>query len=169
MRGLGSAQRLNPVRASRPGGHPPWEPAEKPVSELPWMDAPGAGQSPLVPPRRSFPAAADGPPAGAGAGGLGASGLGAGGLGAGEAGRPLAAAGGPADPPPMTASGLVRRRPKSQSPFPELEGPPPGLKPSAGSGSGDEAEESRPVYSWNPSATTEAFPVVPPPGDSHPG
>ena len=69
----------------------------------------------------------------------------------------------------MTASGLVRRRPKSQSPFPELEGPPPGLKPPAGSDSGDEAEESRPVYSWNPSATTEAFPVVPPPGDSHPG
>ena len=138
------------------------------------MDAPGAGQSWLVPPRRSFPAAADGPPAGAAAGGLGASGLGASGLGAGglgavETGRPLAAAGGPAEPPPMTALGLVRRRPKSQSPFPELEGPPPGLKPPAESGSGDEAEESRPVYSWNPSATTEAFPVVPPPGDSRPG
>ena len=70
-RALGSAQRLNPVRASRPGGHPPWEPAEKPASELPWMDAPGSGQGRLVAPRRTFPAGADGPPAGAGAGGLG--------------------------------------------------------------------------------------------------
>ena len=69
----------------------------------------------------------------------------------------------------MTASGLVRRRPKSQSPFPDLEGPPPGLEPPAGSGSGQEAEEQRPMYSWNPSDTTEAFPAVPPPGDSRPG
>ena len=173
-RALGSAQRLNPARASRSNGHPPWEPAEKPASELPWMDAPGSGQSRLVPPRRSFPAGADGPSAGAGASGLGAGGLGSGGLGAGgldagEAGRPPATAGGPAVPPPMTASGLVRRRPKSQSPFPDLEGPPPELEPSAGSGSGPEAEDNRPMYSWNPSDTTEAFPAVPPPGDSRPG
>jgi hypothetical protein len=69
----------------------------------------------------------------------------------------------------MTASGLVRRRPKSQSPFPDLGGPPPGLEPPAGSGSAEEAEDSRPMYSWNPSDTTEAFPAVPPPGDSRPG
>ncbi len=76
MRPLGSVPRLNPARASRPSGHPPWEPAEKPASELPWMDAPASGQSRLVPPRRSFPAGPDGPSAGAGAGGLGAGGLG---------------------------------------------------------------------------------------------
>jgi hypothetical protein len=146
MRALGSAQRLNAIRVSRPSGHPPWEPAEKPASELPWMDAPGSGQSRLAPPRRAFPAGAEAPPAG-----------------------PAATAAGPAGPPPMTASGLVRRRPKSQSPFPDLGGPPPGLEPPAGSGSGEEAEDSRPMYSWNPSDTTEAFPAVPSPGDSGPG
>ncbi len=146
MRVIRSGQRLNPVRASRPSGHPPWEPAEKPASELPWMDAPGSGQNRLVPPRRAFPPDAEGPSAG-----------------------PPATAGGRAEPPPMTASGLVRRRPESQSPFPDLDGPPPGVEPSAGSGSGEEAEDSRPMYSWNPSDTTEAFPAVPPPGDSRPG
>jgi hypothetical protein len=69
----------------------------------------------------------------------------------------------------MTAFGLVRRKPKSQSPFPELDGPPPGAGPSPGSGSGDAEGSDRPMYSWNPSDTTEAFPKVPPPGDSHPG
>ena len=146
MGALGSAQRVNAIRVSRPSGHPPWEPAEKPASELPWMDAPGSGQSGLVPPRRAFPAGAEAPPAG-----------------------PADTAAGPAGPPPMTASGLVRRRPKSQSPFPDLGGPPPGLEPPAGSGSAEEAEDSRPMYSWNPSDTTEAFPAVPPPGDSRPG
>ena len=135
------------------------------------MDAPGSGQSRLVPARRAFHASDEGPPSGAGAGGLGAGGLdagdlGAGGLDAGETGRPAAAGVGPAGPP-MTASGLVRRRPKSQSPFPDLDGPPPGPQP--GSGFGEDAEDSRPMYSWNPSDTTEAFPAVPPPGDSHPG
>ena len=131
------------------------------------MDAPGSGQGRLVPPRRAFHAGDEAPPAGAGAGGLDAGGLDAGGLDAGETGRPAAAGGGPAGPP-MTASGLVRRRPKSQSPFPDLDGPPPGPQPS-GSGFGEDAEDSPPMYSWNPSDTTEAFPAVPPPGDSHPG
>ncbi len=75
-----------------------------------------------------------------GLGGSGLSGAGAGGTGAGEipakpepARRKLVPSRPdrqrPADPgpPPMTASGLVRRRPKSQSPFPDLQGPPPGL------------------------------------------
>ena len=77
---------------------------------------------------------------------------------------------GSADPgPSRTASGLVRRRPKSQSPFPDLDGPPGGLEgPPAGSPAED-AEDPRPMYSWNPSDPTEAFPAVPPPGDSRPG
>jgi hypothetical protein len=200
MRPLGSAQRLNPVRTPRASGHPPWEPAEKPASELPWMDAPGSGQSRMVPPRRAFPVGAEGPAAGGTGAGLGAGGLGAGKPGAGKpgagklgagnlgaagraagatgAGRPGAAeppatASGPADPPPMTASGLARRKPKSQSPFPDLDGPPPGLDPPGGSASAGEAGEAadagRRIYSWNPSDVTEAFPKVPPPGDSHPG
>lgn len=170
MRALGSANRLNAARAPRPGGQPPWEPAEKPSSELPWMDAPVSSQSQMVPPRRVFPVGPEGPSAGAatsGAGGLGAGGLGAGGTGA--DGPPAASR--PADPGPLptTASGLARRQPKSQSPFPDLDGPPPGVDQPPGSGSGEDAESSRPTYSWNPSDVTESFPAVPPPGDSHPG
>ena len=171
---LGSAHRLNAVRGPRASGHPPWEPAEKPVSELPWMDAPGSAQNRKVPPRRVYPVAAEGQEAGPGGTG---------------AGRPASA--GPADPgPSMTAAGLDRRRPKSQSPFPDLNGPPAGVNgppagvngppagleaPPAGleappaSSSAEDAEAPRRMYSWNPSDPTEAFPAVPPPGDSRPG
>ncbi|MGH3068366.1 MAG: S8 family serine peptidase, partial [Streptosporangiaceae bacterium] len=83
MRTPGSAHRLNPARGPQASGHPPWEPAEQPASELPWMDAPGSGQSRTVPPRRVFPVGPEGPAAGS-AGGLGAGGLGAGGPGTGE-------------------------------------------------------------------------------------
>jgi Subtilase family len=161
MRTPGSAPRLNAGRGPRPNGQPPWEPAEKPVSELPWMDAPGSGQSRKVPPRRVFPMGAEGPATGAAADGAGPGGTGT--------GRPEASR--PADPgpPPMTASGLARRRPNSQSPFPDLQGPPPGLDETPGSESGEDEGTSRPMYSWNPSDPTEAFPALPPPGDSHPG
>jgi hypothetical protein len=189
MRTLGSAHRLNAVRGPQTSGHPPWEPAEKPASELPWMDAPGSGQSRMAPPRRVFPVGSEGTAAGP-AGGLGGSGRGMGGLGTGGTGAdevpagPTSAGevpagptgeegpgtGRPADPgPSMTAAGLVRRRPKSQSPFPDLDGPPAGLAGPPADGSSDDAEDPRPMYSWNPSDPTEAFPAVPPPGDSRPG
>ena len=170
MRTPGSAHRLNAVRGPRPNGQPPWEPAERPVSELPWMDAPGSGQSRMVPPRRVFPVGAEGPATGAAASGAGASGAGTGGAGTGGTGSGRPAASRPTDPepPPVTASGLVQRRPNSRSPFPELDGPPPGLDGTPGSESGEDEGASRPTYSWNPSDTTEAFPAVPPPGDSHP-
>jgi hypothetical protein len=179
MRTLGSAHRLNAVRGPRAAGHPPWEPAEKPASELPWMDAPASGPNRMAPPRRVFPAGAEGQAAGSG-GGLGA-GQTAGGqtaagqtaageMGTGETGSGRPASAGPADPgPSMTASGLVRRRPKSQSPFPDLDGPPAGRAGPPASGPAEDAEEPRPMYSWNPSDPTEAFPAVPPPGDSRPG
>ena len=203
-RTLGSAHRLNAVRGPRASGHPPWEPAEKPVSELPWMDAPGSAQNRKVPPRRVYPVGADGQAAGS-AGGPGSSSLGAGETGTAGTGAGRPASAGPADPGPgMTAAGLVRRRPKSQSPFPDLDGPPAGLNgppaeldgppagldgppaeldgppaelngPPAGlesppaSKSADDAEAPRRMYSWNPSDPTEAFPAVPPPGDSRPG
>jgi Subtilase family len=69
VRTLGSTHRLNTVRAPKTTGHPPWEPAEKPTGELPWMDdAPARGGSAgrMIPPRRSFPGggATDGGPAG---------------------------------------------------------------------------------------------------------
>jgi hypothetical protein len=179
MRTLGSAHRLNAVRGPRAAGHPPWEPAEKPASELPWMDAPASGPNRMAPPRRVFPAGAEGQAAGS-AGGLGAGQTAAGQAAAGQtaagetdtgetgSGRPASAD--PADPgPSMTASGLVRRPPKSQSPFPDLAGPPAGRAGPPASGPAEEAEEPRPMYSWNPSDPTEAFPAVPPPGDSRPG
>ena len=186
MRTLGSAHRLNAVRGPRASGHPPWEPAEKPASELPWMDAPGSTQNRMVPSRRVFPVGAEGQAPGS-AGGMGAGGMGAGGLGAGEtgtggtgAGRPATAGpAGPAAPPGLagsadpgpsrTASGLVRRRPKSQSPFPDLDGPPAVREDPPVGKPADDAENPRPMYSWNPSDPTEAFPAVPPPGDSRPG
>jgi len=127
------------------------------------MDAPGSGQSRMAPPRRAFPVGGEGPAAGAADGGLGA--------GANGPGLPPAGSR-PADPgpPPMTSSGLVRRHPKSESPFPELDGPPAGLAGPSGSGADEDTESAnRPMYSWNPSDTTEAFPKVLPPGESHPG
>ena len=161
MRTPGSMHRQNAARGSRPNGHPPWEPAERPVSELPWMDAPGSGQSRNVPPRRVFPVGGEGPAAG-GSPGVASPGPTA-------TGRPAGSR--PADPapPPMTASGLVRRKPNSRSPFPDLEGPPPGLGRTPGRESGEDEGASRPMNSWNPSDATEAFPAVPPPGDSPPG
>jgi|GEM_PF-6527919 len=121
----------------------------------------------MIPPRRVFPVGSEGPSAGAASSGMGPGGGASNrGQGAGGSGRPLAVSR-PADPgpPPMTASGLVRR-PRGQSPFADLDGPPPGLDQPAGS---EDAEGDRPMYSWNPSDTTEAFPVVRPPGDSRPG
>ncbi|MGI8451145.1 MAG: hypothetical protein ACR2MP_28965, partial [Streptosporangiaceae bacterium] len=116
----------------------------------------------MFPPRRFFPVGPEGLAPGSAPGSVGGTGT----------GQPAASR--PADPePPTTASGLVGRRPSSRSPFPDLEGPPPGAAGPPGSESGEDEDEGegdgRPMYSWNPSDTTEAFPAVPPPGDSHPG
>ncbi|HEY2130086.1 MAG TPA: S8 family serine peptidase [Streptosporangiaceae bacterium] len=130
LRTLGSAHRLNAVRTPRTQGHPPWEPAEKPKSELPWMDTPARGGTPgrVIPPR-PYPGAEPGGP-----------------------GRPAAegGAGFPAE------NGLGQGWPGSidRGPFPELD-PPPGVDP-------DSPGAQRPRYSWNPSDTTESFPVVGP-------
>jgi hypothetical protein len=130
LRTLGSAHRLNAVRTPRTQGHPPWEPAEKPKSELPWMDTPARGGTPgrVIPPR-PYPGAEPGGP-----------------------GRPAAegGAGFPAE------NGLGQGWPGSidRGPFPELD-PPPGVDP-------DGPGAQRPRYSWNPSDTTESFPVVGP-------
>ena len=157
MRTPGSAHRLSTPRGSRPNGHPPWEPAERPVSELPWMDAPGSGQSRMVPPRRVFPVGGEGPATGGSpdVASPGATGT----------GRPAGSRPADPEPPPMTASGLARRKPNSRSPFPDLEGPPPELDRTPGRESGEDEGASRPKNSWNPSDATEAFPAVPPPGD----
>ena len=101
MRTLGSAQRLNAVRTPRTKGHPPWEPAEKPRTELPWMDAPARGGAPgrVVPPR-PYPGADGGP----------------------APDQPGESAPYPAE----NGRGLGRRGPIDRGPFPELD-PPPGI------------------------------------------
>jgi Subtilase family len=165
VRTLGSTHRLNTVRAPKVTGHPPWEPAEKPEGELPWMDAPARGASAgrALSPRRTFAGGAE---------------QGSAGSGQAETGR---------DP---ARQGLADR-----GPFPELDPPSSAGSSSprhgsavgglgtAGSGSlgtaggglgtaggggnkpgdGDEADpaEQRPRYAWNPADTTVSFPAVP--------
>jgi len=135
VRTLGSAHRLNPVRTPKTKGHPPWEPAEKPKSELPWMDAPARGAAPgrIIPPR-PYPGAEPG---------------------TGGPSQPLADHGpGGAGFPVENVGGLGRRSAIDRGPFPELD-PPPGIDQ-------DGPGAQRPRYSWNPADTTEAFPVVGP-------
>jgi hypothetical protein len=104
LRTLGSANRLSAVRTARTKGHPPWEPAEKPKSELPWMDAPARGAAPgrVIPPR-PYPGAESGQPAG---------------------GQPGEGASYPAE----NGRGVGRHGAVDRGPFPELD-PPPGLDP----------------------------------------
>ena len=135
VRTLGSAHRLNAVRTPKTKGHPPWEPAEKPKTELPWMDAPARGATPgrIIPPR-PYPGAEPGP---------------------GGPSQPLADHGpGGAGFPVENGGALGRRSAIDRGPFPELD-PPPGIDP-------DSPAAQRPRYSWNPADTTESFPVVGP-------
>ena len=135
VRTLGSAHRLNAVRTPKTKGHPPWEPAEKPKSELPWMDAParGAASGRVIPPR-PYPGAEPGP---------------------GGPSQPIADHGpGGAGFPVENGGGLGRRGAIDRGPFPELD-PPPGIDP-------DSPAAQRPRYSWNPADTTESFPAVGP-------
>ena len=131
LRTLGSAHRLNSVRAPKTTGHPPWGPAEKPEGELPWVDAPArppAGR--MVPPRRSFPPGSD---AGAGA-------------------PPPGDAGGPGRP----ADADRGQFPDPELPFAGAGGPPGNL---FGPGAEPEPAQRR-VHAWNPADSTEALPRI---------
>ncbi|HUY51939.1 MAG TPA: S8 family serine peptidase [Streptosporangiaceae bacterium] len=157
VRTLGSMHRLNSVRTPKTSGHPPWEPAEKPAGDLPWMETPppGGAHSRLTP-RRAFPGSATG------------------GTGPGPQDADQATAdtgGGPAGGGPAGGGRDSRRRArKDRGPFPELTEP-----PSAGTGDASRdtqgadagTPEGRPIYVWNPADTTEAFPAVPPEGTRH--
>jgi Subtilase family len=147
VRTLGSAHRLNAVRTPRTKGHPPWEPAEKPKSELPWMDAParGAAAGRVIPPR-PYPGAEPGTGGPSGSGGPG---------GPGRHSQPIADHGpGGAGFPVENGGGLGQRGAIDRGPFPELD-PPPGIDL-------DSPAAQRPRYSWNPADTTESFPAVGP-------
>jgi serine protease len=89
-----AAQRLNAVRTPKTTGHPPWGPAEKPQSELPWMEAPSRKPAPgrVVPPRRPVPPGQAAAPAGMGTAPVG-MGTGPAGMGTGPAGMGTGPAG----------------------------------------------------------------------------
>jgi hypothetical protein len=127
-------------------GSPPWEPASKPDSELPWTASlPGAPPTALS---RPGPA-----PAGTG---------------------PAAPGSAPAGGPATDEAAWIFRRPAAGRPepaddAPEPAGPaqnglPPGESGRAGEGGpadGNGEPDSGPIYVWNPNASTESFPIVP--------
>jgi Subtilase family len=139
LRTLGSAHRLSALRTPKTTGHPPWEPAEKPEGELPWMDTPARGGAPgrVVPPR-PYPGAEPGGP---------------GQRSGDQVGGPRS--GGPTGPYPGDNSrGRGRRGSIDRGPFPELD-PPPGADL-------DGQATPRPRHSWNPGENTDSFPAVRP-------
>jgi subtilisin family serine protease len=107
--------RASAARPPKVSGTPPWEPAPKPDTELPWAASPAPGLSrraaPMMPAAPATPGTAQNLPAPA-AGSLWA----------------------PAEP----------------------------AQDDGGDGAGERQEPgSRPIYVWNPSASTETFPKVP--------
>ena len=145
---LAPAPRASSSRA-RVSGNPPWEPASKPDSELPWAAVPAPSSSPFgaAPPRLVPPAGSlwDVAVAGHAAAGPAATGH----IAAGHAATGHAA---PADRTPAL-------------------GPAAPPAPAPGPGTGDVWEASRPgaadpqpasdsMYVWNPAETTETFPAV---------
>jgi subtilisin family serine protease len=170
------AGRLPLTPTSRPAAHrtptkvsgtPPWEPAAKPDSELPWVArptpsfrgerapaAPPAPPSPAVPPASAAPwaARADAPaPASADA----------------DADAPPAAAG-PQNPPPVQDS-VWDPRPAADVPEPAAEPPtPPSPQADQGGRAGengwpdeDAEPDGGPIFVWNPGASTETLPSLP--------
>ncbi len=141
-------------------GTPPWEPASKPDSELPWVTrsapsfrgerAPAPRPAPVAPPAPAAPWAvsADAPPA------------------ADPDARPAAA--GPQNPSPPAEGSVWDARPAT-APEPAAEpgtsaGPPAdeGRQPDENGLASEDAEpEGRPIFVWNPGASTETFPSVP--------
>jgi hypothetical protein len=182
------AGRLPPTPVSRPSanrtpakvsGTPPWEPASKPDSELPWVTRPApsfrgerapaprpAPPAPVVPPAL---AARPGPPApGARPAPSAPWAVGAGAAPAADPdARPAAA--GPQNPSPPAEGSAWDARPAT-APEPAAEpgtpaGPPAdeGHQPDENGRAGEDAEpEGRPIFVWNPGASTETFPSVPP-------
>ncbi len=167
LRPAGSANRLNPGRTPKTTGHPPWEPAEKPKGELPWMDAPARSGGPgwVIPPR-PYPGAEPArvtpggvPPGGSVSGGAGQPGAGqpAGGQTAGSwpgSGQTAGSRPGGGAFAGENGRGWVRRPTADRGPFPELD-PPPGADP-------ESPGPQPPRPSWNPADTTDSFPAVNP-------
>jgi len=129
--------RASAARPPKVSGTPPWEPAPKPDTELPWATSPPPAlprRTPMMPAPSAAPAASAAPGSPTAAPGSLWDVAAAAGKADGAGGIGVSGAGGPGGP---------------------------------GEGGGDQAagddsgSGSRPIFVWNPSANTEAFPTVP--------
>jgi hypothetical protein len=145
-------------RQPRISGAPPWEPAAKPDTELPWATVPppqpvnGPDPLPRRPVSRSAWDAASQGPGGHGPGGHSAGGHSAGGH---SAGRHSTG-------DPRHGPGAADRTAGHSAPDRDADG-----TSGTGTGSVGPAPDSDPqIYLWNPGATTETFPTLPESGRS---
>jgi subtilase family protein len=190
--------RTGAPRTPKVSGSPPWEPAPEPVGEVPWgrpLMPPtigarafpmGSPQSPAAP-VPEFPAS--GPPEPAGHGAPGPGRPGAPGPRAPGPGRPGAERPGPGGPGPESAQPEPDLSPWDAIAEEAWPGGPGASKPSAptprrqASGNGlpdqthvsrsgpqdeDPSAASQPIYVWNPAASTDSFPAVPPDEENKP-
>jgi Subtilase family len=149
---LAGPQRGAPPRTPKISGSPPWEPAPEPAGEVPWSQSP----MPQTGGARMFPTGQPSAPA-APAPAFPASGPPEPELSPWDAIAEEAWPGGPSAP----------RRPAQRRPGP-ANGAPGEARGSGGGGrpGEDQAAGSRPIYVWNPGASTENFQAIPP-GENH--
>jgi hypothetical protein len=139
--------RVTPPRAPKISGGPPWEPAPKPAGEVPWSQPP----MPQTGGARMFPT--------------------------GQPSTPAVPASEPPEGQPSPWDAIAEevwpggpsasRRPappRGQGPADRAPGQP--RDPGDGRPDEDPAAGSRPIYVWNPGASTENFQAIPP-GENH--
>ena len=149
-----AAQLAGPYRAATPrapkiSGSPPWEPAPEPAGQVPWSQPPmpQAGGARMFPPGQSSAPAAPAP------------------------------ASEPPEPQPSPWDAIAEEAWPGGPSAPRRPAPPGGQGPANGapgqardSGDGQPGEDpaagSRPIYVWNPSASTETIQAIPP-GENH--
>ena len=149
-----AAQLAGPYRAATPrapkiSGSPPWEPAPEPAGQVPWSQPPmpQAGGARMFPPGQSSAPAAPAP------------------------------ASEPPEPQPSPWDAIAEEAWPGGPSAPRRSAPPGGRDPANGipgqaSDSGDDqpdedpAAGSRPIYVWNPGASTETIQAIPP-GENH--
>jgi subtilisin family serine protease len=132
--------RSNSARPPSVSGTPPWEPAPKPDTELPWATSPPPALARRTPMMPAGPVGSIGSPGAGGAAGPAGSG----------------------GPPNLSASASGSLWDIAQAaPVPPVSPAPSVPPPMPGMADDDEPEPSRPIYVWNPSANTETFPKLP--------
>ena len=168
--------RTTAARPPKVSGTPPWGPAPKPDTDLPWAAGPPSAlirRGPIAPfgpiaapfppadtqPHAAFPSPATPAPQADPVSPADPS----------APADPSSSAGpaAPADPsaPAVSAAPLKLPPPLAESIW-DTAGPGRGLDPAEAGPSEDDPEaEAGPIFVWNPSANTDAFPKVPPKGD----